>query len=163
MVMLDLISFPDSARVWVHQADALIPDEQLAEVHNHVMNFAKSWVSHNKDLAATGSILHNRFVVLVVDETKVGASGCSIDKSTHFLQALGHTYSVDFFNRHVYTYIKDDELHTVSQDELKKLYDDGSLDDETLIFDNLVNSKEIFLDRWVVPIGKSWIKRVVLS
>lgn len=160
---MDLIAFPDTARVWIFQADNLIADEKLAEVHDRVMDFAERWTSHQRALTATGSILHNRFVVLVVDESRAGASGCSIDKAMHFIQSLGHHYGVDFLNRHHYTYYDGLDLHTVPASQLKFLYENGDIDDETKVYDNMVNNKYDFLKKWVVPLGDSWIKRVVLK
>ena len=52
-------------------------------------------------------------------------------------------------------------LFTVSREELRDLYDKGEIDDSTLIYDNLVNNKSDFLGRWVVPLGDSWLKRMV--
>ena len=137
---MDLISFPDESRVWVFQANAPIPDEALNEAHFIISEFAKAWTSHQIDLRSTGSILHNRFVVLVVDETKAGASGCSIDTAMRFVQDLGRKYIVDF---------------------LRDLYVKGEIDDSTLIYDNLVNNKSDFLSKWVVPLGDSWLRRMV--
>ena len=160
---MDLISFPDAARIWIFQADGLIPDNKLNEAHRLISDFAKAWTSHQADLKSTGSILHNRFVVLVVDETQKDASGCSIDSAMRFIQQLGQHYHVDFLDRMRFTYIDQDILHTVTKDEMTQLYQEGAINDETLVFDNLVNNKKDFLDRWVVPLGSSWLKRLVAS
>lgn len=160
---MDLISFPGASRVWVFQANKPLPDTVLTEVHYRVMDFSEYWTSHQKQLKATGSILHNRFVVLVVDQTQAGASGCSIDKAMHFVQSLGHHYQTDFLNRHYYTYVQNNHLFTVHADELRRLYQQSIIDDETLVYDNLVNNKDDFIKSWTKPIGESWIKRVVLK
>ena len=159
--MMDLISFPDNSRIWIFQADGIIPDEKLNEAHRLISDFAKAWTSHQADLKSTGSILHNRFVVLVVDETQKDASGCSIDSSMHFIQQLGQHYKVNFLDRMRFTYIVNDELRTVAKDEMAQLYKDGTINDDTLIFDNLVDNKKDFLEKWVVPLGTSWLKRLI--
>ena len=161
--MRDLIAFPDDARVWIYQGNKAIPDEELSGLHHRILEFAENWSSHQVPLSATGTILHNRFIVLVVDESKAGVSGCSMDKATHFVQAIGYKYGVDFFDRNRYTYLEGEELHHVTADDLKSLYDQGRISDDTLIYDNLVNNKRAFIDGWVKPIGESWIKRVVLT
>lgn len=160
---MDLISFPDQSRVWIFQANQQVPDDKLSEIHERVMDFVKMWTSHQAQLQATGSILHNRFIVLVVDQTMVGASGCSIDKAMHFVQSLGHHYDTDFMDRHYYTYVQNDHLHTVHADELRRLYSESIINDETLIYNNLVDTKKAFVEEWVTPIGRSWVKRVVLK
>jgi hypothetical protein len=161
--MMDLIAFPDNSRVWIFQGNRPVPDHLLSRVHKSIQDFTASWTSHQNELAATGSILHHRFIVLVVDEARAGVSGCSIDKAVHFVQGLGHHLSIDFFDRHAYSYIQDDEVFTVTAEKLNELYSKEEIGDNTLVFDNLVNNKKDFQDNWLKPIGSSWIKRVVLS
>ncbi|MEO6189842.1 MAG: hypothetical protein ABIO44_05145, partial [Saprospiraceae bacterium] len=87
--MLDLLAFPDDSRIWIYASDKIIPDKQVSEIHSSIQEFTKSWQSHQQDLAATGGILHNHFIILVVNENKNSPGGCSIDKSIHYVQSLG--------------------------------------------------------------------------
>jgi len=50
-----------------------------------------SWTAHNNQLKAKGEIRYNRFLILIVDESQAGASGCSIDKSVPFYETAGTT------------------------------------------------------------------------
>jgi hypothetical protein len=43
--------------------------------------------------------LYNQLIVLSVDDSSLGASGCSIDSSVKFIKELGTELKVDFFNR----------------------------------------------------------------
>lgn len=160
---MDLIAYPPEARVWIFQANDPVDEEFLPEIHDRIGEFTKVWTSHQKQLRATGSILHNRFIVLVVDQSMAGTSGCSIDKAMHFVQSLGHLYETDFLDRHYYTFVDNDQLRTVHSNELRSLYEVGEIDDDTPVYDNLVSTKEDFLEKWVVPLKDSWIKRVVFK
>ena len=95
---------PPSTRVWVYQSNKPFADGQVPEIRKHVQEFATKWVSHNRQLHSFADVLHNRFIVLMVDESQAGASGCSIDASVHFLQALQQHYQVDLFDRMVFSY-----------------------------------------------------------
>jgi hypothetical protein len=159
--MTDLIALDDSAKVWVYHASEAIPDEKIPEVKRHISNFVGQWVSHNNALKAYGNIFHNRLLCLFVDETQAGASGCSIDSSVRFVKNLGAHYGIDFFDRMIFSYIEDDEVFTVKRAELKSLYQEGKISDETLFFDALVKDKEQFIGNWLVPLGDSWMKRMV--
>jgi len=77
---------PDTTRVWIYQAQTPFTENKIAEIRQHISNFTTSWVSHNNQLRAFGDIYHNQFIVLMVDESLAGASGCSIDKSVHFIK-----------------------------------------------------------------------------
>lgn len=157
--MLDLIAFPDHSRVWIYSSDRLIPDEKIPEIHHEIQKFVKDWTSHQEELVASGGILHNYFIVLVVDENKNPPGGCSIDKSVHFVQKLAERNNVDFFNRKVVHYIQNEEVLSILLDELPNAYSSGNIQDATLFFNPLVNSKSEFIKNWLVPLQQSWIKR----
>lgn len=160
--MLELISFPDHARVWIFQGNQEVPQEQINRVYHRIQEFTDSWTSHQNELIANGGILHQRFIIFVVDESKSGVSGCSIDKAVHFVQSLGHQLQIDFFDRNRYSYIKDDKVINVTADQFRELYQQGKISDNTFVFDNLVQTKKDFIDGWVKPLSGSWIERVVL-
>lgn len=157
--MDQLKAYPRESRVWVYQANIPVPAARLDEVDRAVAEFAKRWVSHNNALRATGGIVGDRFVVLAVDESHVGTSGCSIDSSVHFLQDIGKQLGVDFFDRQTVAYLDNGEVRTVALSRLGELYSSGEISDETIVFDNLVKNVGAFIDSWRKPLGESWMKR----
>ena len=155
----DIDVFPATARVWIYQADKEIDATRTDKVNETVERFAQQWTSHNQALKATGGLLHNRFLVLMVNEYVAGVSGCSIDASVAFVKQLGAALDVDFMDRMTFAYQTDGEVKTVHKNDLAKTYTDGVVDDSTLFFDNLVNTKSDFVNRWMKPLGESWMKR----
>lgn len=154
-------TLPSSTRVWIYQSDKPFEAKEIPKIQQQVQDFAQAWVSHNRQLRAYGNILHNRFIVLMVDESQAGASGCSIDKSVYFLKNLQAQYEVDLFDRMRFSYLDGEEVKTVSRDEFAKLYINGDITGETLVFDTLVNNKADFDTNFVKPLNKSWHKRMV--
>ena len=153
--------YPDSARLWIYQAERPFREEDVPAIRARLQQFAAQWVSHNRQLQATGEVLHQRFVVLAVDESRADASGCSIDKSVAFLKALQAEYDRDLFNRMNFSYKDGDEVHTVSREEFIRLYAEGIIDDDTPVFDTLVAAKGDFEAGFLKPLGKSWHKRMI--
>lgn len=152
---------PDTTRVWIYQAQAPFNEKDITEIRQHISNFTTSWVSHNNQLRAFGDIFHNQFIVLMVDESLAGASGCSIDKSVHFIKQLEQHYQLDLFDRMTFTYQDGDVVKSAPRMEFAKLYAEGKINDSTLVFDNLVKNKAEFEAQWVKPLGESWHKRMV--
>lgn len=150
-----------TARVWIYQAHTPFRAEDIAAVNAHLQEFARQWVSHNNQLLAEGTLLHDRFVVLAVDESQAGASGCSIDSSVKFIKQLGAQYDRDLFNRMRFSYEKDGEVHTVSRDEFGALYASGAIHDDTIVFDTLVDTVEKLHAGFRKPLKDSWHARFV--
>ena len=60
-----------------------------------------------------------------------------------------------------FSYLENDEVVAVDRNEFAARYEAGKINDETLVFDNLVKTKADFDAKWQVPLGTSWHKRMV--
>lgn len=159
--MKTIANLDDQSKVWIYQADRTFDPSETEEIQAYLNKFTQQWTSHNNALLAKGMLLNNRHIVLIVDETAAGASGCSIDKSVAFIKWLGQKYHTDFFNRHLFSYVENGFIKMISQSELSEAYGDGLINDDTLMFDNLINTKKAFEERWLVPLKDSWFKRLL--
>lgn len=149
------------ARVWIYQANEPFSSGQVPEITQHVQRFAAKWVSHSQQLRAGGAVMHDRFLVLAVDETQAGASGCSIDSSVQFVKQIGSHYDRDLFDRLRFSYEKDGQVHTVSKDEFAKRYQSGEINDQTIVFDPLVKTVGELGTAFRKPLSESWHTRFV--
>lgn len=153
--------FPLETRVWIYQADKPFSTETVPALRTVVNQFAQNWVSHNRQLRAHGDVLHDRFILLAVDEGQADASGCSIDKSVHFLKQVEQQLGVELFDRMTFAWMEGNTVRTASSEEFSQLYRDGKISDETLVFDNLVKTKGELEENWLKPLNKSWHRRFV--
>lgn len=159
--MVTYREMPADAKVWVYQSNRPFTDEELRQLEVEIAEFADEWVSHNLKLKAFGAVYLKQFIVLMVDESQAGASGCSIDRSVYFLKLMEQKLGVELFDRMTFAYRLGDEVRTASRDEFAHLYQSGIINDETLVFDNLVHNKEAFDHSWIKPLAESWHKRLV--
>lgn len=157
-----ITSFPATARVWVYQGAQSVSTDKVSAVRDAISRFTTEWTSHNVQLKATGDLLYNRFLVLMVNEMHSGVSGCSIDASVQFVKQVEQYCGLDFMDRLQFAYLADDDtVRVVHKDELPTLYANGDVDDNTRFFNNLVQSKDALEKEWIVPLGESWMKRFV--
>lgn len=150
-----------TTRLWIYQAHEPFATADLAAIETSLNVFVSEWVSHNNQLKTAAAVLHDRFIVLGVDESLVGASGCSIDSSVRFLKSLGAKYQRDLFDRMRFSYEKNGSVHTVAKDAFEALYANGQINDETIVFDPLVNTLEGLRSSFRKPLKDSWHARFV--
>ncbi len=150
-----------SSRVWIYQSKTPIAPASLPAIQQHLKEFTRQWTSHNQALKAVGEVLHERFIVLMVDESLSGASGCSIDSSVHFVQLLEQEYKLNLFDRMTFTYEQNGEILAADRNEFAELYAAGKINDDTLVFDNLVSNKADFDSKWKVRLADSWHKQMI--
>ncbi len=160
--MRNLLAFPDESKMWIYQAELPFDEGAIDAINEEINNFCTQWTSHNRDLKAIGGVMHDLFIVLVVDETQSSASGCSIDKSVAFVKYLEHKYGRKLLLRNNVAWLdKNENIHLTPLEALNGAVSEGKMDMNTLVFDNLVATRKDYLKRWTVPLGESWMKRFV--
>jgi hypothetical protein len=160
--MLTFNEMPLHSRVWIYQSDREIKDLEVNEIRRKAAMFLMEWTSHGNVMKATIDVLYNRFIVVAVDETAASASGCGIDKSVKFMQQLEGDYGINLFDRMLVTYrdaetkITGTKLYTFEQ-----MMEKGELNADTIVFNNLISTKEDMLTKWEIPVKKSWHARMI--
>jgi hypothetical protein len=162
--MITFSQMPAHARVWIYQSDREIKDIEIDEIRRKSAMFLMEWSSHGNLMLATIDVLYNRFIVVCADEEAARASGCGIDKSVRFMQQLEKDYGLNLFDRMLVAYRDTDtRIKTVKLQVFEQLMENGELNGETTVFNNLVGTKEEMEKKWEVPVKNSWHSRMLVS
>jgi hypothetical protein len=156
-----IFQLADHSRVWIYQSNRPFSEREQIVLTSQLNAFVQVWAAHGRELLASGAVLLDQFIVLAVDEQQAGASGCSIDKSVNFMKELAAQYDVSLFDRLTFTFLNDGQVQTASSSDFKRLYTEGSLSGDTLVFDNLVNNVGDLRTAWLKPLASSWHKRFI--
>lgn len=154
-------NMPPDARVWVYQSNRPLSDAEVNALQDAGLSFITEWAAHGASLRSGFDVLYNRFVVIAVDERQAMASGCSIDKSVHFIKELEKQFNLNFFDRMQVAYRKGNEIASCSLAEFEKLASQNAVNETTLVFNNMINTKLAFDTEWEVPLKQSWQNRVL--
>ncbi len=148
-----------SSRVWVYQSNRPFTEDEKNSILSEAKTFIETWTVHNQTLKASCQLFHGQFLVLAVDESLNAASGCSIDKSVHFVQALGGQYQANLFDRTLQAFLMEGELHLIALKDIKAAVEAGQINAKTPAFNNLVGTIEQLHSQWIQPAGKTWLSR----
>jgi len=154
-------AFAPESRVWIYTTNRPLTEAEVLEIQEALNVFTRQWTAHNQALQAKAEVFQNQFVILMVDETRAGASGCSIDKSVHFLEGLGQEIGVDFFERMRFAWVENEEMKFADRAEFSSKVTDRIISEETLVVNTLSQTKRDLAEKWLVPFGKSWHRRLV--
>lgn len=149
----------DSSRIWIYQANRKFNSEESKIISHALTAFTDGWLVHGSPMQASFSLRYDQFVILAADEDANAASGCSIDDSVRTLKRLGAELKIDFFDRTLVGFKKEEHVFTISSSELKTKLNEGVWNGDTLVFNNLVNTKRDLTQSWLVRAGASWLKR----
>lgn len=150
---------PAHARVWVYKSAKAFTPEQKTTILARGNAFTTSWAAHGAALDACVDVLHDHLVVIAVDERQAMASGCSIDKSVHLVQALERELGMLLTDRMVVLYEKEGTIATCRVPEVEGLLKSGELNADTIVFDDLVPTVVELKQRLRVPLGNTWMAR----
>jgi hypothetical protein len=148
-----------NARIWIYQADRDLSEVECETIKAKLDLFLPQWTAHKQELACSGDLFHKRFLVLGVDESLNAVSGCSIDSSVHFVKQLENQLNINFFNRSLVPFLVGEKVETYPINRLKDLIGEGIINKETPTFNNLLDRKEVFEEKWLVPAGETWLNR----
>lgn len=152
---------PDQSRVWVYQSNRELTDNEIEKLNSLTEEFISSWTAHNVHLKASYETRYRRFLILSVNEKEVNASGCSIDKSVHFIKGIERLFDISLLERMIFAFKSDGKVQACSRKEFEELVRLGEVNDQTLVFNNLVSSKEELENNWEIPLYKSWHRQLV--
>ena len=152
--------FSEKSRVWIYQSDKQLSDENVSALQQQLDNFTTGWTAHNNQLKAKAEIRYNRFIVLLVDESQAGASGCSIDKSVNFMKLVEQQFGINLFDRFNLAYRNGSEILSVSRDKFEELLKNGTITSNTIVFNNLAKDLVELQNNWEVPFKDSWHVRL---
>jgi hypothetical protein len=150
---------PPTARVWIYQASRPLTSEEIIPVLPTLAQFAEEWTSHGRTLLASAEFLHRQFLVLGLDESVAGASGCSIDASVRFVRELEARLGVELLEKSRLAFLNDGEVWLLENRNLRAAVADGRVTADTFYFDNTLLTKDKLTDQWPAPAGQTWLAR----
>lgn len=158
-MLTDFKNLPDDSRVWIYQANRKLSDGEVASISPKVETFLQQWTAHGADLEAAFEIKYNRFIVIGLNQKNASASGCSIDSSVRFIQTLEQELNIDLLDKMNVTFYNGEFIAYKTLEDFKKMAKARSISKNTVVFNNLVNTKAEYLENWEVPAEESWHNR----
>ncbi len=150
------MSFSPQSRVWIYQSDRKFTSNEENEILNKLATFTNQWKAHGNELLAKAEIRYGFFIILTVDESQAGVTGCSIDSSVRLIKEIEQEYHVDLFNRFNMAYKVNGEVVVNSKEDFETLVNIKQITPETIVFNNMVQNLAELETKWEVLFQNSW-------
>ncbi len=158
-MLIPFENLPDSSRVWIYQANRSFSDLELQEIRTQSEDFITQWTVHGSNLKASFEIRYKRFIIFGLDQELNMPSGCSIDASVNFIQQLEKQYNVELLDKMNVSYKQGEFIAYKNLIDFRKMAKEKAVSPNTIVFNNLVNTKAEYLSDWEVPASESWHNR----
>ena len=159
--MISYKELPDHTRVWVYQSNRTFTADEITQLNAHFAHFVDGWAAHGAALRACIELFYDRFICVFVDEKQAMATGCSIDKSVHFVKALEQEFGVQLMDRMQLAWKDGEEVKVAPMPIFESKVEAGEITADTIVFNNLTPDKGSFIKEWEVPLAQSWHARML--
>lgn len=162
MPVVPFDSLPDSSRVWVFSSDRPVTGAPATSLLEGVDAHLRQWNAHGAPLTVGSQWRDDRFLVIAVDQTTAGASGCSIDGLFRVLQSLEKAIGANMVGGGRVFYR---DSHGVAQSaaraEIAALATRGEISPDTVIFDTTLTDLGAWRACFERPAKDSWVNALL--
>jgi hypothetical protein len=150
------MNISENSRVWIYQSDRPFTAAEESSIMLALNDFTGQWQAHGHPLAAKSEVRYNRFIILTVDESQAGATGCSIDKSVNLMKEIENNFRVNLFDRFNIAYKVGNQVLSEDRTGFENLIAAGKITEDTVVFNNLVQTVKDLDSKWEIPFKESW-------
>ena len=157
---VDFQQMPSQARVWIYQANRKMDGQELELAKQKLERFCAQWNTHGTQMPTSFEVRYDQVVILAVDESGLGASGCSIDSSVRTLRELEEALQIDLLDQGKLSFFKsDNQLEVLPFSRIKSQVGNGTIQSDTLILNPTVLRKSDLESNWLIKAKDSWLHK----
>lgn len=158
MSVVSFQSLPDDSRLWCFGASRPPGGAETARLLDALHAFVERWTAHSRDLEAGVAWHDQRFLLVAVDESDAGASGCSIDALSRQLRELESELGLDLLDSTPVWYRDGDgRVRSCSRVDFRTAAQRGDVGPDTPIFDlTLTRLRDFREGRFERAASTSW-------
>lgn len=148
--------FENDSKLWVFLVDRPILEEEQESIRAALSEFFKSWNAHGAPVNGAAEFTHGQFLLITASkDTQV--SGCSIDSLFRAVKEICEKGSFEFVAQGNISFLEDNALKTMTQDEFRAYVESGQVSEETTVFNNAVQTLEDLREgKWQLAFKDSW-------
>jgi hypothetical protein len=164
MPVVSFETLPDASRVWVFGSDRPLTEEGTTALLKEVDAYLADWKAHGAPLTVGSQLRDSRFLVVAVDQSTTGATGCSIDGLFRVLQRLESQVGASLVGGgRVFYRDGTAQVQSTTRDQIPALVSSGAITKDTVVFDTSLTDLGAFRAGFERRAKESWIKGLMGS
>lgn len=149
---------PEDARVWVYPSSRKFYPQEIEGLEEKLKDFVSNWKSDDDNFKGSFELLHNRFIVFYADEVSQ-LTNKDIDAQVGFILQLQEAYKIELLDRMNACFKQGEFIQYKDLKEFKKLVKNKSVNEKTIVFNNLIETKDELKNNWEIAMTDSWYNR----
>ena len=157
-MLVEYTSLPETSKVWIYPSNRKFYDTEIDDLNQKITSFLESWNADDATFQVSYKLMYNRFIVLFATSENP-LTNLVIDASVSFILQLQQAYDIELLDKMNVCFKQGKYVQYKDLKEFKKLLKNRAVTRKSIVFDNLVTTKEEFENYWEVPISESWYGR----
>jgi hypothetical protein len=162
MPLVPFDSLPDASRVWVFGSDRVLDAETEHRMLVQVDEYLHQWKAHGEPLTVGRQWRDSRFLVVGVDQSTAGASGCSIDGLFRVLQNVQREVGANLVGGgRVFYRDQTGTVQSASRSEIEELTKQGAITRDSVVFDTTLTDLGAWRSHFERPAKECWVGELI--
>jgi hypothetical protein len=142
----------ETSKVYIYPSNRKFYKDEFLVLQEKVKHF----LSNFENVTSYYEIKYQRFIVIMIsDDTALSVD--QTDELVAFILALENEFKVTLIDKVNVCFKQGEYVQLKEIPEFKKLIKNRGVSIKTIVFDNLINSKEEYENYWEMPAEASWV------
>ena len=158
-MIVDFNEIPTWSKLWVFPSSRKFYEQEISGLKENIEAFLNSWTNEDQLFNCAYELKYDRFIVISVDNTDINLSLKTHDALSVFIQELEKKYEVILLDKINVCYKQGEFVQYKDIVEFKKMMKEKGVSSKTIVFDNMITTKEELENNWEINIMDSWLGR----
>lgn len=160
-MLVNFDDLPDNSKIWIYQSNRKFYAQELDAIIEKTETFLNQWTNNDESIEASYQIKYDRFIIISADTSRLTLTVDAIDQSVAFIFELQSTYDIELLDKLNVCFKQGEHVQYKDLKTFQKLVKNKSVSSKTIVFNNLINTKEELENNWEIPITDSWHNRFI--
>jgi hypothetical protein len=156
-MIVDFKEIPNWGKLWIFPASRKFYPQEISELKQSIEEFLNNWNSKTKALKSAYQLKYNRFIIITVDDSEIKLSLEAHDALSEFIQSLEKKYELVLLDKINVCYKQGEFVQYKDLIAFKKMIKSKGVSQKTIVFNNMITSKEALENDWEINIMDSYL------
>ena len=156
-MLIPFDSISEDSRIWIFPSSRKFYPQELTSIQKSLEDFLNNWKADTHPIEAAFTIKYDRFIIVAVDESQQSLDLESHDALSNLVQELEKTFSVILIDKINVCFKQGEYVQYKELKAFKKLIKNRGVSKNTIVFDNMINTKGMLKEDWEIYMSESWL------
>lgn len=158
-MIVDFDKIPKWGKLWVFPSNRKFYPQEIDEIKKTLEDFLTDWENEGEPIKCSYQLKYDRFIIISADDSDISLSLKAHDSLTALILELESKLEIILLDKINVCYKQGEFVQYKDLKEFKQLIKNRGVSKKTIVFDNMIVTKEELEKDWEINIMDSWLGR----